>query len=169
MLHPFGLSFYNGLIGGLAGAEKLGLELTYWNDAVDGVLLDRLAKDAATDSTAALVPTLYPQQGILTTNRALAKKGIILRDEHEGLVSDWIVLSRRRAYWKPQLVERVEQSGAQRVFVRERQGVWLSALWHFPPARSRANGAESMRSNRPDSDQDSNGRGNPQNTQGFRN
>ena len=45
-MHPFGLSFYNGLVGGLAGAERLGLELTYWNDAVDRVLLDRLAVKA---------------------------------------------------------------------------------------------------------------------------
>ena len=44
-LHPFGLSYYNGLIGGLAGAERLGLELTYWNDPVDQVLLDRLARE----------------------------------------------------------------------------------------------------------------------------
>ena len=45
-MHPFGLSFYNGLVGGLAGAERLGLELTYWNDAVDRVLLDRLRAKA---------------------------------------------------------------------------------------------------------------------------
>ena len=42
-MHPFGLSYYNLLTGGLAGAEKLGLELTFWSDAVDRVLLDRLA------------------------------------------------------------------------------------------------------------------------------
>ena len=42
-LHPFGLSYYNLLVGGLPGAERLGLELTYWGDAVDGPLLDRLA------------------------------------------------------------------------------------------------------------------------------
>ncbi len=46
LLHPFGLSFFNGLAGGLSGArERLGLELTYWNDPVDQVLLDRLARD----------------------------------------------------------------------------------------------------------------------------
>ena len=67
-LHPFGLSYYNGLVGGLPGAERLGLELTYWNDAVDQVLLDWLASNARPGSSAALVPTLYPGQGILTTN-----------------------------------------------------------------------------------------------------
>ncbi len=75
LLHPFGLSFYNGLAGGLAGAERLGLELTYWNDAVDQVLLDRLAREGQPGDTAALVPTLYPQQGLLTTNRALCGPG----------------------------------------------------------------------------------------------
>ena len=45
-LHPFGLSYYNGLVGGLPGAERLGLELTYWNDPVDQVLLDQLAREA---------------------------------------------------------------------------------------------------------------------------
>ena len=83
-LHPFGLSFYNGLTGGLSGAERLGLELTYWNDAVDQVLLDRLAREGQPGATAALVPTLYPQQGVLTTNRALARAGIILQDEQEA-------------------------------------------------------------------------------------
>ncbi len=34
-IHPFGLSYYNLLVGGLPGAERLGLELTYWGDAVD--------------------------------------------------------------------------------------------------------------------------------------
>ncbi len=60
-----------GLVGGLPGAERLGLELTYWNDPVDQVLLDRLAREAHAGASAALVPTLYPGQGILTTNRAL--------------------------------------------------------------------------------------------------
>src|SRR5262249_22927643 len=67
-LHPFGLSYYNALVGGLPGAARLGLELTYWNDAVDQVLLDRLAVAAQPGATAALVPSLYPGQGILTTN-----------------------------------------------------------------------------------------------------
>jgi 4-amino-4-deoxy-L-arabinose transferase-like glycosyltransferase len=138
MLHPFGLSFYNGLTGGLSGAERLGLELTYWNDAVDNVLLGRLAREGQPGSTAALVPTLYPQQGLLTTNRALAKAGIILQDEHEGLHAEWIVLSRRTAYWHTEITQRLDRPGARRIADRSRQGVWLSALWHIPTAESPA-------------------------------
>jgi hypothetical protein len=134
MLHPFGLSFYNGLTGGLAGAEQLGLELTYWNDAVDTVLLDRLAREGKPDDQAALVPTLYEQQGLLTTNRALVKAGIILGDEQEAMRAEWIVVSRRTAYWPPEFTRRLERGEGRRVAVRSRQGVWLSALWHFPPS-----------------------------------
>ena len=44
LIHPFGLSYYNALVGGLPGAERLGLELTYWGDAVNPVLLGRTGR-----------------------------------------------------------------------------------------------------------------------------
>jgi hypothetical protein len=130
-LHPFGLSYYNALVGGLPGAERLGLELTYWNDPVDGVLLDQLAREAQPGASAALVPTLYPGQGIRTTNRALARKDVILGDEQDGLKAEWLVVSRRTAYWRPEIEERLRLHGGRPVAVRTRQGVWLAALWHF--------------------------------------
>ena len=106
-LHPFGLSYYNGLVGGLPGAERLGLELTYWNDPVDQVLLDQLARDAQPGASAALVPTLYPGQGILTTNAHWHGANIILSDEQEGARAEWLVVSRRTAYWRPEIKERL--------------------------------------------------------------
>jgi 4-amino-4-deoxy-L-arabinose transferase-like glycosyltransferase len=135
MLHPFELSYYNVLVGGLPGAERLGLELTYWNDPVDQVLLDRLAREAKGGASAALVPTLYPGQGILTTNRALARRNMILSDEQEGTKAEWLVVSRRTAYWRPAIKERLRRGEGQQVAMRTRQGVWLAALWHFPPPK----------------------------------
>ena len=132
-LHPFGLSYYNLLAGGLPGAEKLGLELTYWNDPVDRVLLDRLAVEAQPDSSVALAPSLYPGQGILTTTGPLARRHLILQDEAAALRSEWVVLSRRRAYWKPELIARLTNGNGRCVFANKRQGVWLAAIWHFPP------------------------------------
>jgi 4-amino-4-deoxy-L-arabinose transferase-like glycosyltransferase len=131
-LHPFGLSYYNALVGGLRGAERLGLELTYWNDPVDQVLLDQLARDARPGASAALVPTLYPGQGILTTNRALARRKIILGDEQEATRAEWVVASRRMAYWRPDIRDRLAAGSGEPVAVRTREGVWLSAIWHFP-------------------------------------
>jgi 4-amino-4-deoxy-L-arabinose transferase-like glycosyltransferase len=141
-LHPFGLSFYNLMVGGLPGAERLGLELTYWNDAVDRVLLNALAEHVSPGETAALAPSLYRDQGPLTTTRALIQKDVILQDDQAASRAEWLVLSRRRAYWRPELVARLSQGGGQQVMTRRRQGVWLSALWHFPRARvDNSNGA----------------------------
>jgi 4-amino-4-deoxy-L-arabinose transferase-like glycosyltransferase len=134
-LHPFGLSYYSLMVGGLPGAERLGLELTYWNDAVDRVLLKGLADRISPGETAALAPTLYPGQGPLSTTRPLIQKDVILQDEQAASRSEWLVLSRRRAYWRPDLLARLNQGGGQRVMTRRRQGVWLSALWYFPRAR----------------------------------
>ena len=124
----------------IAGAERLGLELTYWNDAVDQVLLDRLAYEAMPGASAALVPTLYPGQGILTTNRALARRDIILSDEQEATRAEWLVVSRRTAYWRPEIMERLLGGEGQLVAKRSRQGVWIAAVWHFPSPKSSQTG-----------------------------
>jgi 4-amino-4-deoxy-L-arabinose transferase-like glycosyltransferase len=134
VLHPFGLSYYNILTGGLLGAQRLGLELTYWSDAVDRVLLNRLAAEIHQGTSAALSPTLYQGQGILTTTAALVRRDVILLDDEAANKSEWVVVSRRRAYWKPDLIARLESGLGQRIFTRSRQGVWLSALWHFSRA-----------------------------------
>jgi 4-amino-4-deoxy-L-arabinose transferase-like glycosyltransferase len=135
-LHPFGLSFYNVLVGGLPGALRLGLELTYWNDAVDNTLLDRLADQAQPGAKAALVPTLYPGQGILTTSRSLARKDIVLQDEERAKSAEWLVISRRVAYWRSEIAERMRHGEGRQVAQRSRQGVWLSEIWHFPLSKT---------------------------------
>lgn len=134
MMHPFGLSYYNLLVGGLPGAEKLGLELTYWGDAVDRVLLDELARRADKGSVAALAPTLYPGQGVLTTTAALLRRDIVLQDESAAPRADWIVVSRRRAYWSPGLVRALDAADptGPPAITRSRQGVWLSTLRRLP-------------------------------------
>jgi hypothetical protein len=136
-LHPFGLSYYNVLTGGLPGAERLGLELTYWSDGVDRVLLDRLTEEVQAGDSAALAPTLYPGQGVLTTTGPLARKEVVLRDESAAGDCDWLLVSRRRAYWRPELIARLSQPEGVLVATRTRQGVWISALWHFPAKKSK--------------------------------
>jgi 4-amino-4-deoxy-L-arabinose transferase-like glycosyltransferase len=130
--HPFGLSYYNALVSGLPGAERLGLELTYWGDAVDRVLLDRLVRELPADARAALVPTLYPGQGITTTTRAMARRPIILGDQETLPRADWVVVSRRTPYWPPGFRERLGRGRV--VFQRRCQGVWLSAVYALGPS-----------------------------------
>lgn len=124
--HPFGLSYYNALIGGLPGAERLGMELTYWGDAVDGVLLDELTRLVKPGQTVALVPTLAPNQGAVATTRAMARRDLVMADESAATTADWVVLYRRDAYWDLDTLSLILEPPA---YVRTRQGVWLSGIW----------------------------------------
>ena len=124
--HPFGLSYYNLLVGGLPGAERLGLELTYWGDAVDAPLLDRLANEVRPGQAAALAPTLAPDQGKLATTRRLARIPVVIGDQDAAETADWLVVSRRSAYFTDRVRDRLARD--ELVMTRSRQGVWLSAL-----------------------------------------
>ena len=137
-LHPFGLSYYNALVGGLPGAERLGLELTYWNDPVDQVLLDRLAREASRGTSAALVPTLYPGQGILTTNRTLAHAGSSSRTNKRPPAPNGWSFRAEPLTGGPRSRTLLRRRRPTRSPARSRQGVWLAALWHFPDTSGKA-------------------------------
>lgn len=131
-MHPFGLSYYNMLAGGLAGADRLGLETTYWGDAVDRVLLDELTRRVKPGEVVALAPTLYPGQGVATTTAPLVRRDVVIQDEGAAVEADWLLISRRRAYLPPAVLARLASGRGERVATRARQGVNLSELWKFP-------------------------------------
>jgi 4-amino-4-deoxy-L-arabinose transferase-like glycosyltransferase len=128
-MHPFGLSYYNLLVGGLPGAERLGLELTYWGDAVDRTLLDDLARRARPGQVVAVAPTVHDAQAPAYTTSALHARQVVLQDESAAPRADWVVVYRRTAYWKPE-IRRLTRTPP--VVLRSRQGVWLSGLWRGP-------------------------------------
>jgi hypothetical protein len=127
---PFWLSYYNAMVGGLPGAEKLGLELTYWTDAIDPVLLERLTKTAAANDSAALVPTLAPGQGLVATTTGMRKRGLTLNDQEAAATARWVVVHRRTAYWNPATWSLTQ---SQPIALRKRQGVWLAGIWQQRP------------------------------------
>ena len=133
--HPCELSYHNALIGGLPGAERLGLELTYWTDAVTPELLELLAREADQGATAALVPTLAPGQGAAATTRALALRSIVLMDQEAFEGSEWIVVHRRESYLGNPALKRLIATSP--VVLVERQGVWLAGLWRRPIRENR--------------------------------
>ncbi len=61
-VHPCYLSYYNLLVGGLPGAQRLGLETTYWGDSVTRSLLTQLARRAPHGTVVAVAPTLHQFQ-----------------------------------------------------------------------------------------------------------
>lgn len=74
LYHPCQLSYYNLLVGGLAGAERIGLEVNYWADAVREPLLQEAAAQAP-GQTVFFAPHLAPFQapGIAISSPALAE------------------------------------------------------------------------------------------------
>jgi hypothetical protein len=136
VLHPYQLSYYNVLSGGLRGAEALGMELTYWGDPVDRALLDDLARGASAGDRVALVPTLHHVQAPSLMTPGLLSKGVALGDQSSWREAEFLVVYRRTSYWP-------EGFGAYLATVRplrlnSRQGVWLSGIWPGPAASGEA-------------------------------
>lgn len=132
-LHPFGLSFYNVLVGWLPGAQRLGLELTYWGDAIDARLLDTLARRAQAGQSIVVAPTLHHLQAASLMTADLAAKRLKLDGEEEAPGADWLLVYRRTAYWPPGLQKELER--CRPIRLERRQGVWLSGLWLRPGVR----------------------------------
>lgn len=59
---PCWLSYYNLAVGGLPGAARLGLEVSYWGDGVTRTLLADVAARVPQGETVAALPELYPGQ-----------------------------------------------------------------------------------------------------------
>ncbi len=85
-IHPYELSYYNGLAGGPRGAWERGFELTYWYDAFTGRVFDNLNRrlppnaqvDFLNDQTHTAVPVFQDQQslGILRGDIVLGRTGV---------------------------------------------------------------------------------------------
>ena len=130
-LHPFQLSYYNAAIGGLAGAERLGMELTYWGDAVDRRLLDDAALRIPEGSTVPIAPTFHHLQPIASMTPALAMRWITLAPEQGLAAADWLIVFRRSAYWTEPIRAAI-QSGRP-VLENARGGVWLARVYRIEP------------------------------------
>jgi hypothetical protein len=63
-LQPCPLSYYNWLVGGLGGANRLGFEPTYWRDSFSRSFLDEVAAAVPAGSTLYVAPVLHPANRI---------------------------------------------------------------------------------------------------------
>jgi 4-amino-4-deoxy-L-arabinose transferase-like glycosyltransferase len=133
-LHPFQLSYYNGIVGGLAGAERIGLELTYWGDSVDATLLGEAARLVPPGSEIALAPTLHHIHPTAYLTQALFEDSVSVSPEQALERSPWLIVFRRSAYWSPEV--RAAMSRGLPLAERSRAGVWLSRLYRVEPSSS---------------------------------
>ncbi len=77
-IHPCELSYYNALVGGLWGADKLGMETTYWHDVVNRDLFRWLNRRCPVRATVAFYPV-----GELVITRTFSFYGEFYLDEPE--------------------------------------------------------------------------------------
>lgn len=119
------LSYYTEAIGGLRGAVRLGLEPTYYWDALDDTTLDWLNRNTGRGEK--LLFCNYPM-----TLEYLSQWGILrvpFRPTDVGMIR-WYVLQNRPGLflWKP--ADRWLAENGQPAFVHELDGVPL--IWIFP-------------------------------------
>lgn len=133
--HPYQLSYYNLLVGGLWGAERLGLEVTYWGDTVDGKLLQALDQEAEPGACALFAPSLYHGHADAVQNDFLALHADARRLEGDlSAECKYLVVYNRKPYLRephlpPELVE-VITTGTP-IFEHRRQSVWLARVYRL--------------------------------------
>ncbi len=62
LYHPHWLSFYGIHVGGLRGAEAIGLQTTYWSDSFSRSFLAEIVRVAPKGSTVEIAPVMHPSQ-----------------------------------------------------------------------------------------------------------
>lgn len=124
---PQWLSYYNAVIGGLNGAKRAGMEPTYYWDALDGEVLDWIARNTDQDE-------LVCFSASSTKNMLLLRKwGELERDffrrsatDQQGKPIRWYILQRRPSGEYPRDICLIEQSEPvfRKVIRRGGIGIW---------------------------------------------
>ena len=131
LLAPCYLSYYNALTGGLWGADRLGLQPTYWGDSITRELLGKVAEHVPAGANVQVAPTLHQFQW-----PELQQQSPILRRRRIRLVSfdsryskpgKYLLLFMRWEYLSPEIRQIVARQPP--VAAVRRQGVLLAALY----------------------------------------
>jgi hypothetical protein len=135
-MHPCYLGYYNLLVGGLRGAEALGMETNYWGDGLTRELLQQTTDAVPDGSTVTFFP--MPHEFVIDD---LQRQSPILR-EHRIKLRPWydsdkthpryVLLYRRRADSPGISLFDSPPASARRIAVVKRCGVPLAALFEFP-------------------------------------
>lgn len=135
LYHPFQLSYYSPLVGGLAGATRLGFEVSYWGDSIDGDLLAAVAEIPEGEAIL-FAPNLAPYQApaVEISSAALQSRQIHLigwnaQDPAEAANCRYALLYHRRA--DLETLDFVLRHGRV-IRQSEHGGIWLGRLYKLP-------------------------------------
>lgn len=132
-LHPCQLSYYNALVGGLAGANRLGFEPTYWRDSLTRGFLSEIVSHVPRGTTLYLAPVLHPANRIdLELLSPVLQSGAIRLDSYDDADPAradmrYVVVYRRHA--DPWASLEPAPAGGQLLCEVRRDGVQLAALY----------------------------------------
>jgi hypothetical protein len=126
---PCWLSHYNLLVGGLAGADRLGLPVTYWGDSITLELLKSTAAHVPHGATLCSAPTLHAFQWpeVLQQTPELQQRDLkLVPYDERAPASDYLLIFRRQEYLPDDL--RGDWSDWETLSSIRRDGVMLAAL-----------------------------------------
>ncbi len=129
LIMPVPLSYFSPLVGGLPGATRLGMEPTYYWDALDDTALDWL--NAHTTTGEKVLFATYPTSWLYLRSRDRLSTGILPEDPG---VWKWYVLQNRPGAFRP--IDRALAAQGQPAFTIRKQGVPL--LWIYPYTEAEA-------------------------------
>ncbi len=130
--HPFQLSQYNVLVGGLPGAERLGFEVTYWGDTITGDLLNEAHRVAPAGSVL-FAPHLAPFQtvAVAISTPELESTRLVGWDPQVPSLAqqcNYALVYRRKADWEA-VAPLIKD--AEVIAEVNRMGVWLARLYRL--------------------------------------
>ncbi len=132
-MHPCYLSYYNLLVGGLRGANWLGLEPTYWGDSLTRSFLEETASLVPLGAAIDVIPQLHQFQlgEMLKQSPILRRRRISLRsfEEDRAQRPHFVLIFLRKADL-PNMLRTPPPNAKQLAEVR-RDGVLLAALYEF--------------------------------------
>ncbi|MCA9109019.1 MAG: glycosyltransferase family 39 protein [Planctomycetaceae bacterium] len=130
-MHPVQLSYYNLLVGGLRGADRLGFEVTYWGDSVTRSMLRDIGGGEETQSIF-VAPVLHPfQLSELESQAADLKPRLMPFDDNQPWDVRRVLVIRRRADSWSALTPEPPNSQLNAEITRE--GVQLSGYYLIEP------------------------------------
>ena len=125
LIHPFYLSYYNSLIGGLKGAEKKGMELTYWGDTINRRVFAWINANASPGSTISFYPAGYRQVKLYSLLGFLRKD--LQGQDTINQKAEYVVLQMRKGLFNQKCWELIKYGSE--VFSLQKDGVSLVKIY----------------------------------------
>ncbi|HEY2249870.1 MAG TPA: hypothetical protein VGH74_02375, partial [Planctomycetaceae bacterium] len=133
IMAPCWLSYYNLAVGGLPGAAKMGLEISYWGDGVTRTFLRDVAAKVPPGTRIAAIPSLYESQWPELWRQApdLKRRNVqYVPWKDNAPRPSYVLLFARPEYLPPEFRGPIDERRI--VTVVYRQGVLLAALVKEP-------------------------------------